>query len=94
MVERSIALGGANITPVRFRARHFARLSCVLPDQSASLSGRLYQVENTPVQVESADREMPLCLETQYFKLIGGWVISSWVTAVGDFIRFYSVTSS
>jgi hypothetical protein len=33
-------------------------------------------------------------LETQYFKLIGRWVISSWVTAVGDFIRFYSVTSS
>jgi hypothetical protein len=35
-----------------------------------------------------------LCLETQYFKLIGRLVISSWVTAVGDFIRFYSVTSS
>ena len=30
----------------------------------------------------------------QYFKLIGRSVISSWVTAVGDFIRFYSVTSS
>ena len=30
----------------------------------------------------------------QYFKLIGRSVISSWVTAEGDFIRFYSVTSS
>jgi len=38
--------------------------------------------------------KMRLCLETQYFKLIGRSVISSWVTAVGDFIRFYSVTSS
>jgi len=33
-------------------------------------------------------------LETQYFKLIDRSGISSWVTAVGDFIRFYSVTSS
>ena len=37
--------------------------------------------------------QTPLCLEIQYFKLIGRSVISSWVTAVGDFIRFYSLTS-
>ncbi len=42
----------------------------------------------------NASRITLLCLETQYFKLIGRSVISSWVTAVGDFIRFYSVTSS
>lgn len=34
VVERSIALGGPVSTPVRFRGRHFGRLSCVLPDQA------------------------------------------------------------
>jgi hypothetical protein len=33
VVKRSIALERPASTPVRFRARHFGRLSCVLPDQ-------------------------------------------------------------